>query len=419
MATMDTSFTFTPTWSIPDLPDISSITNSPDPTQSPSNASQPSPDPTQSPPNTNQLQSDANQPQSDTSQTQPNSTPLTDIDAKWAIAIDGDYLTGNSSDDIQPTASTAKMITALAVMEKKPFSPNEDGETITITESMVDRYNYYLAKDGTNSKVSLGGQITEREALETVLLVSSNNMADSLAEWAFGSLDAYHDYATEMLAKYGLTQTTIGIDASGFSPTTTSTARELAKIGELVLKNPVLKEIVATKETTVPMAGTISNTNLVLGSHDIAGVKTGWIGDSSGYCLVSGYFANQHAVTIAVIGAHRRVDSFTSTLDIVETLQGTMSPQVIAEKDAEIGYYYSWWTGRIPVVATTTIDILGTSNQNPRLTYKDNYQPSQDIDGTITLSIGDRTYEYLTMTTAPTPAPNIFQRFFHALGWSQ
>ena len=201
----------------------------------------------------------------------------------YAIAIDGVTVAGKSfeADEtyIQPTASTAKMILGLAVMREKPFSDNEVGETITIDEEMYNRYLWYINHGGSSTRVRVGEEISEYDALMSVFLASSNNMADSLAIWAFGSIDAYREYASAMLEEMGLSETTIGEDASGFSDTTTSSASDLAMLGEKVMRDPVLSKIVSTKSYEVPVAGLIENTNKILGDYGISGVKTGYISD--------------------------------------------------------------------------------------------------------------------------------------------
>ena len=64
-----------------------------------------------------------------------------------AVAIDGEVVTSKEfgTDVIlpRPTASTAKMILALAVMREKGFSLGETGETITINPEMYSQYVYY------------------------------------------------------------------------------------------------------------------------------------------------------------------------------------------------------------------------------------------------------------------------------------
>ena len=64
-----------------------------------------------------------------------------------------------------------------------------------------------------------GTSLTQREMLEALLLPSANNVADALAIWAYGSLAGYKSAAQEYLKQHGLTQTTVGSDASGWRQT--------------------------------------------------------------------------------------------------------------------------------------------------------------------------------------------------------
>ena len=152
----------------------------------------------------------------------------------YAVAINGEVVAGENFEETQPTASTAKMILGLTIMQAKPFALGESGENITIDENFYQIYVDYLASGGSVSKVSVGEEISEYDALMSVFLPSSNNMADTLAIWAFGSLENYHNYAAKMLEDWGISNTTIGIDASGFDASTTSTAADLAK-SELII----------------------------------------------------------------------------------------------------------------------------------------------------------------------------------------
>lgn len=55
----------------------------------------------------------------------------------------------------QPTASTAKLITLLSIMTKRPFTDGQGG-TITFTGEDVARYNAYVAGNGTVTPVVAG-----------------------------------------------------------------------------------------------------------------------------------------------------------------------------------------------------------------------------------------------------------------------
>jgi D-alanyl-D-alanine carboxypeptidase (penicillin-binding protein 5/6) len=93
-------------------------------------------------------------------------------------------------------------------------------------------------------KVAAGEQISEYQALQAMLLPSANNMADSLARWAFGSPADYVTYANGIIKKMGLSHTVVG-NTNGFDDTTTSTADDLVMIGLQAMRNPVIADIVS------------------------------------------------------------------------------------------------------------------------------------------------------------------------------
>src|SRR5690606_10140017 len=114
------------------------------------------------------------------------------------------------------TASMAKVITALAILEKQPLEAGQAGPTYTLTSHDVAVYHMYAAKNGSVLPVHEGMQLTQYQALQAMLLPSANNIADMMVERVFGSEDAYLEYAHDMLRRMGLSRTVVA-DASGFS----------------------------------------------------------------------------------------------------------------------------------------------------------------------------------------------------------
>lgn len=212
-----------------------------------------------------------------------------------------------------PTASVAKVMTALAVLKKMPLGLGEQGPTITLTQEDQDLYDYYRAQNGSLAAVSVGEEITEYEALEALLLPSANNMADTLANLAFGSVDAYSDYANELAKSFGMTQSDFS-DASGFSPATVSTAEDLVKLGQAALQNPVIAEIVAKKSAVIPVAGTIYNTNHLLGKNGVNGVKTGNTDQAGGVFMGARLATLPNGQTIQLVSVVMGAPSVTSAI---------------------------------------------------------------------------------------------------------
>lgn len=342
-----------------------------------------------------------------------------EVDARdFAIAIDGKVVAGKSYETHEtkqlPTASTAKIILGLMIMEQKPFGLNESGETITITGEMFQKYLWYYANGGSNTRVAPGEEISEYDALMSVFLASSNNMADSLAIWAFGSLDEYASFAKAKLMEWGITDTTIGNDASGFSDSTKSTAEDLVVLAARLMDNPVLAEIVGTKSYDVPVAGLIENTNKTLGQLGIVGVKTGYIGDASGYCLVTAYHEGEHVVTVSLLGAETREDSFSESLKIVETVQGIAKAVRLINRGDVVGYYDSWWTGPVEIRSSIDFDevLWGNASKKQRLEMTDK-------NGELILSINDANYNLAVEATDYAKSPSFWDKVRHVFGWEK
>lgn len=342
------------------------------------------------------------------------------ISSQWAAALNGKIIKNSENTHVQPSASTIKMLTALAVMDKKPFAPGESGETITITQDLYRYYLDYAALGGSVVKVTLGEELSEYDALSAMLIASGNNIADTLAIWAFGSLDDYRAYATELLTKYGLTNTTVGADASGFDASSTSTPEDLAILAQKLLENPVLAEIVSKPSADIPVAGKIENTNKLLGTNNIVGVKTGYIGNASGYCLATGYLEDESIITAAVLGAPTRNQSFTDSESLIKSLQDILKPTTIINSDSEVGYLETWWTGKVPLYAKSTESAILISPLSAKLsedTSITSTDSGQILKTTLALSSEDsKTFSIPVESASFSSGPTFFERLGKVFG---
>jgi len=265
-----------------------------------------------------------------------------------------------------PTASTAKVITALAVLRQYPLQPGEQGPKITITQDDVDNYKSYVAKDGSVVQVALGEQISERQALEALLLPSANNMADTLARWAFGSVQKYTDYANAYAQSLGLKSVHV-TDPSGLNATTVASAEDLTVIGELAMLNPAFAEIVAEPSATIPVQGNITNYNTLLGNHGNIGIKTGNNDEDKGAYL----FAQQQTVgdkTVTVVGAIMGGPDLATVLRdasaVAQAAGQHFSTRLFVTAGQTVGTYRTPTGGTVPAVASQDVSLLtwnGTS----------------------------------------------------------
>lgn len=226
----------------------------------------------------------------------------------------------HGSQQPRPMASIAKVITALAVLEKYPLAAGQAGPTLQMSQKDVDLFSHYYKIGGSYVLVENGEKISQYQALQAVLLPSANNMADSLALWAFGSMSAYHEYASAMLKRLNLTQTTISDDASGMSSKNTSTPSDLVALGELALRNEVINEIIRQPHATIPVHGVVYSANARLASTGkVFGIKTG-LTDEAGACYL---FAGEHTVedrNVTIIGVISGMNTIREPIKASEPL---------------------------------------------------------------------------------------------------
>ena len=295
------------------------------------------------------------------------SWPATSKSAAGAVGFG--VLGASATDETPaPTASVIKVATALAVLEKQPLSLNEAGPTITLTAEDEDYYREYLAKDGSVTAVTAGGTLSEYQALQTLLLPSSNNISKTLARWAFGSQDAYTAYANSMVKKLGMTNTRI-TDASGFSPDTVSTPSDLVKLGIAALSNPVIAQIVGQATVDVPLAGRLNSTNSLLGQSGINGIKTGTTNEAGGCFLASAFheYANGEKVTVvaAVMGAPTRTDAMNQSKPLLTQVKSGFGDTIVVAKGQQFGTLASAWGSQVAVVAKDDVKIFGWQSALP------------------------------------------------------
>jgi D-alanyl-D-alanine carboxypeptidase (penicillin-binding protein 5/6) len=257
-------------------------------------------------------------------------------------------LTSHGVQTSVPTASTAKMITALMILRAKPLNVGEQGPTITLSASDVAIYDTYLGEDGSLVPVVAGEQITEYQMLEAMLLPSANNMADSLAIWAYGSLANYAVQANSFVASEGFSHTHIGSDASGFQPNTVSTASDLVKIGELVMQNPVLSQIVGqTNATGIPVVNNIKNVNSLLGQDNIVGIKTGNSNQAGGVFVAAANTVidgQPETVVTANLGAATLANALSGSQNFIKSAQTNFIPIPLIKKGELLANYRLPWT---------------------------------------------------------------------------
>lgn len=312
------------------------------------------------------------------------------IDLPWPAqgqaavgAVGFGVLDEQGAETAKPIASTAKMVTALVVLEAKPLGPSQQGPSIPFTAQDEAIYHDYISRGGSVYPVTAGESITQRQALNALLVMSANNIADLLAVWAYGSMEAYNEAAEAYLRARDIDTMTIR-DASGFSPQTKATASDLVRVGELLMQDKLLPGIVAQKSITIPGVGVAPSTNILLGDG-IVGIKTGNT-DEAGGCFV---IALQHEVDgqkVTIVAAAMGADNVRAAMATAQRLaldaRDGFAVQTLVAAGTKVGEYHVPWGDIVNVVAKEDLAAMVWLPKSPKVQVSIDDLPEDGSEGT-------------------------------------
>src|SRR4051812_13874468 len=233
-------------------------------------------------------------------------------------------------------ASVAKVMTAYLVLRDHPLRPGEDGPAITLTDADVADTDRRRRQEESVVSIAAGEQLTERQALQALLLPSANNIAAVLARWDAGSADRFVARMNATARSLGMTHTRY-TDPSGYDDATVSTAADQLRLVDRAMRLAVFASTVARPSATLPVAGTVDNTNALLGHNGFVGVKTGSTAAAGGcfaFRSIRIIDGRPTAITGVVLGqpGHDRIDAGLAAADaIVEAIAGpeqTSAPRI-------------------------------------------------------------------------------------------
>jgi serine-type D-Ala-D-Ala carboxypeptidase (penicillin-binding protein 5/6) len=208
----------------------------------------------------------------------------------WPRVGQGAYRLGDDRPAISPKqqpvpiASVAKVMTAYVATRAWPLAAGADGPVHKVTDADILDTERRRHNDESVVGLTSGQSLSERQALMAILLPSANNVAMLLARWISGSIATFVALMNRTARSLHMTDTTY-TDPSGLDATTVSTAADQLVLAEVVAKLPVLYEVMQTRSYELPYAGTIRNTDTLLGKGGFVGMKTG-SDDAAGGCFM-------------------------------------------------------------------------------------------------------------------------------------
>ncbi|HEX2374047.1 MAG TPA: D-alanyl-D-alanine carboxypeptidase [Actinomycetota bacterium] len=238
--------------------------------------------------------------------------PAPRVEARAAVVMDaatGAVLWERQAHRPVLVASTTKILTAIVANDHYPAS-----KVLRVPEA-AERV------DGTRFGYKTGWRIRRDQLLTTLLLVSANDAAETLAAaWPDGGragfLQAMRDTATELGCADSTWRDPSGLDAPGHR----ASAADLAVLGRALLERPVLAKLVGSRVAPYAWPG---GRKTVLGNHNhfvgqgrdpgALGIKTGYT-TRAGSTIVAAQRRGGRTLVAVALGSERMYDDARALL---------------------------------------------------------------------------------------------------------
>jgi D-alanyl-D-alanine carboxypeptidase (penicillin-binding protein 5/6) len=312
-----------------------------------------------------------------------------------------------------PMASTAKLMTALLVLEDHPLALNAPGPTITVTRADVSTYVVERNHNESVLPVVVGERLNEYQLLQGLLLPSASNFADMLANWDLGSVPAFVGRMNARALELGMSATHYA-DVSGFSALSVSIPSDLITLAQAAMRQPVLAQIVGQSQATLPAAGVVRNLNALLGQSGVIGIKTGHT-DQAGGCFVMAADLTIDGLSVRVYGAvlgepDALAGAFKASTALLQGLQPALHLRPVVRANDVIARYQTAWDEVGAIVASQSVAWVlldGTAvTRQVKLDQLPAMLPAGTRVGTMLVAAGARRAEVPLITAAPVNGPD-------------
>jgi len=319
-----------------------------------------------------------------------------------------------------PIASLAKIMTADIVLRGHPLPAAGPGPVIAVAAADAAAYARGQRQGQSVVKVAAGEKLTERQALEAMLIPSGNNIASLLARWDAGSEAAFVARMNTRARQPGLRGTRYA-DASGADPATVSTASDQFRLAVAALQIPAFRQIAALPQVTLPVAGVAYNVNAALGHDGIVGVKTGSSSQAGG-CLafaairtVAGSPVTIVGVVLGVRATAARPSELGGVISAAENLLGSVGGDLeharVVRPGAVLGGVSSAWTAGPAAVAATGVSVTAWPGTPVTITVKPRPLGHAITRGQpvaqATVTIGGEVRHITLVASRAVPAPSV------------
>ncbi len=239
--------------------------------------------------------------------------PAPQLTASAFLIIDVDskaILSQKNPDQRLFPASITKLMTALVSLDHYQLD-----QVLEVKE---------VKKVGRLMGLEKGDKFTVENLLYGLLVQSGNEVAYVLAQNYPGGLEKFVEAMNQKAKELHLENTNFVNPAGLDTYDHLTTAHDLGVLSTEVIKNPILSQIVATKNITVTDVTAkkkyaLENVNQLLGEVEgLKGIKTGWTGYAD-ECLVSLIEREDKKIVVVVLGSQDRFGETKKLIDWVFT----------------------------------------------------------------------------------------------------
>ncbi|MDT0347033.1 serine hydrolase [Streptomyces litchfieldiae] len=293
-----------------------------------------------------------------------------------AMDVEGLGTFGSSGEqEPVPIASVAKVMTAYVIMRDHPMAEDTDGTEIPVDQQAED--DAALEEEGESTvEVEAGTSITQREAMQAIMIASANNVARLLARWDAGSEEEFVDKMNEAAAELGMEDTTY-TDPSGLNDDTVSTARDQTILAKAVMDDPVFRQVVRMPSYVDSAGATHYNWNGLVPVNNVIGIKTGTTSAAGGclmFAAIQEVDGTEQLIVGAVLGQPPRPSDNSilgQALDVGDGLirfaQGELTDAPVLSAGDVVGEVDDGLGGTTPVVVTEDVRAVGWAGLDVRL----------------------------------------------------
>ncbi|HKV87752.1 MAG TPA: D-alanyl-D-alanine carboxypeptidase [Candidatus Dormibacteraeota bacterium] len=277
-----------------------------------------------------------------------------------AVGVSGiGFIATSGNEKSLPAASVTKVMTALIVLEDKPLKRGEPGPVLTMTDTDVQGYQSDFAQKQSVVEVRAGEQLTEYQVLQGMLIPSANNLAETIARWDAGSIQAFVSKMNDRATRMHLTHTKFA-DTSGADPGSVSTPTDLVTLGMAAMRQEVFAEIVGLGSADLPVAGTVYNVDAALGHDGVVGIKTGSGFDlGANFLFAANVTVDGRPIVIygCVMGEPTLALAFSRARTLITAMQPLLHVRRVISRNETIATYSTPWGPQSDLISTVDVDL--------------------------------------------------------------